>query len=123
MPTARDGERECTDLAGELGKTEGFAETSPLVDIGLEVDELDVVPVDGNLVDVAVTATLVEEVGHPREAVGVGGGDGASESVTLVGERPNVLVPDVDGIVGTGLGLTVLVDPEESGESGSVLGA
>jgi len=70
--------------------------------------------VDGNLVDVAVTAALVEELGHPREAVGVGGCDGASESVTLVGEGPKILVPDADSVVGTGPGLRVLVDPGES---------
>jgi len=107
-------EQKYTDLASELGKTKRLPETGPLVDVGLEVNELDVIPVDSNLVDVAVAATLVEEVGHPREAVGVGGGDGASESVTLVGERPKILVPDADGVVGTGLSLRVLVDPGES---------
>jgi len=74
--------------------------------------------VDGHLVDVAVTAALVEEVGHPREAVGGGGGDGASEGITLVGERPKVLVPDTDSGVGAGLRLGVFVDP---GERGSVI--
>lgn len=112
-----------TDLARKLGKTERFPETGPLVDVGLEVFELDVIPVNGNLIDVAVTATLVEEVGHPREAVGVGGGDGASESVTLVGKRPKILVPDTDSVVWSGLGLRVLVDPGGSGKSGSVLSA
>jgi len=116
----KDREQEHANLAGELGNTERFPETGPLVDVGLEVNELDVIIVDGNLVDVAVIAALVEEVGHPREAVGVGGGDGASESVTLVGERPEVLVPDANSIVGTGLGLSVLVDP---GECRSVLSA
>jgi len=48
-----------TDLASELGDTEGLSETSPLVDVGLEVLELDVIPVEGHLIDVAVTAALV----------------------------------------------------------------
>jgi len=107
-----------TDLASEFGNAEGFAETGPLVDIGLQVNELDVIPVDSHLVHVAVTAALVEEVGHPRETVGVGGRDGASESVTLVGERPEVLVPDADSVVRAGLSLGVFVDP---GKGGSVL--
>ena len=111
-------ERRNTDLASELGNTEGFAEASPLVDVSLEVNELDVIPVDSHLVHVAVAAALVEEVGHPGETVGGRGRDGASKSVTLVGKGPKVLVPDADGIIRACLSLGVFVDP---GESGSVL--
>jgi hypothetical protein len=70
---------------------------------------------DGHLVDVAVTATLFEETVHPIKAVGSRGGDGASESVTLVGERPEILVPGIDSRANIGVGLRLFIDPGESG--------
>ena len=106
-------EKRYTNLASKLGDTEGQPETSPLVDVGLEVFELDVVPMDEHLVDVAVTAAPLEEIGHPIKAVGSRSGDGASESVTLVGKRPEVLVPNADSGGGIRLSLRVFVDPEK----------
>jgi len=107
-------------LASKLGDTDGFPETSPLVDVGLEVLELDVVPVNGHLIDVAVTAALVKEVGHPGIAIGGRGGRGASESVTLVGERPDVLIPSTDSIADRGVSLGWLVDLVETEDVRSI---
>jgi hypothetical protein len=109
-------------LAGELGDTERQLETGPLVDVGLEVFELDVVPVDEHLVDMAVTAALVEEIFHPIKAVGSGSCDRASESVTLIDEGPEILIPNADGCGRIGLGLSALIDLVETEGVGSVTG-
>lgn len=114
---ANNREEGYADLASELGDTEGQLETSPLVDVGLEVLEFDVVPMDLHLVYVTVTAALLEEIGHPIKAIGSRSGGGASESVTLVGKRPEVLVPSTDGRASIDVGLTDFVDPGKSGST------
>ena len=77
----------------------------------MEVRELDVVPVNGHLVDVAIVTALLEETGNPIEAVGRRGGAGASEGVTAVGERPDVTVPSGNSVRDGGVSLAGFVDP------------
>lgn len=109
-------EQRYTDLASELGDTHGLPETGPLVDVGLEVIELDVIPVDGHLDDAAIVITAhFEELGHPIEAIGSRGGDGASESVTLAGERLDILIPNTKRSGRVDVGLRRFVDSGESG--------
>lgn len=59
----------------------------------------------------AVTAALIEEVGHPVEAVRGGGGARTSKSVALVCERPDIAEPSLNGIGNGGVTLGYLVDP------------
>ena len=105
-----------TDLASELGETHGFPKAGPLIDVGLQVIDIDVVPVDGHLLDTTVVTTAhAEELGHPVEAVGVRGGNRASESVTLAGKRFDVLVPNTEGRGRIDISLTRFVDPRDCG--------
>ena len=104
-----------TNLASKLCQTKGLSEAGPLFDVRLEVFKLDIVPVDRHLVNVTIAATLVEELRHPWEAVGIRGGDRASEGITLVGKRPEVFIPNRDSSVGVRFGLTVFVDPGKGG--------
>jgi len=104
-----------TDLASKLGHSKGLSETGPLVDVRLEVIELDIVVVDRHLVNVTIATALVQKLRHPWKAVGVRGGDRASEGVTLVGKRPEVLVPNRDSSVGARFGLSVFVNPGKGG--------
>jgi len=76
--------------------------------------------VNGNLVDVAVTTTVVKELGHPIITVGGRGGAGASKSVTLIGERPDVRIPSTDGVRDTSVGLSRFVDLVETKDVRSI---
>src|SRR5882757_10226799 len=98
-----------TNLTSKLRDTNGQFETSPLVDVGLEVVKLDVVPVDEHLIDCAAGAH-VEESLRPRITIGVRGGGRASESVTLAGKRLNVLLPRIGGRIRIEVGLPGFVD-------------
>jgi hypothetical protein len=77
---------------------------------------------DEHFIDMAVTAASVEEVGHPRKAVGSRGGGRASKSVTLVGKRPEVLVPNTDSRGRISLGLRAFIDLVETKGVGSITG-
>jgi len=58
-------------LASELGNTDGQLEGGgPLLDVGLEVGELDVVPVNWHLVNATVSTARLEEAGDPIKAIG-----------------------------------------------------
>jgi hypothetical protein len=60
-----------TNLASELGNTDGQLEGGgPLLDVGLEVGELDVVPVNWHLVNATVSTARLEEAGDPIKAIG-----------------------------------------------------
>lgn len=65
--------------------------------------------------DAAVTAALFEELLRPIVTVGIRASAWASESVTLVGKRPEVFVPSTDSTADIHVGLPGFVDPEESG--------
>lgn len=108
-------EKGYADLASKLGDTKGLLETGPLVDVGLEVFEFDVVPVDGHLIDVAVSTALGDELGHPIKTVGITGGARASESVTFSSARPEVLIPSIESPVNSKVGLPRFVNPGKSG--------
>jgi hypothetical protein len=103
------------DLESKLGDTDWLLETGPQVDVGLEAIDRDVVVMNGHLVHVAIIAALVDEIGHPSKPIGSGGGDGAAEGITFVSERPDVGKPKVDDRFNRNVGLTLLVDPRESG--------
>jgi hypothetical protein len=109
-------------LASELGDTDGFAESGPLLDPGLEVFDLEIVPVDEHLINVTVIAAVTDKLLHPNQAVGVTGGGRASEGVTIVGARPEVLVPSIDSVFNTEVGLLGFVDLIETKGVGSITG-
>lgn len=101
-----------TNLASKLGDTDGLLEgIGPVLDVDLEIREMNVVPVNENLVDMAVSAALLEEAGHPIHAVRGGGSARAPKSVTLVCERPEIVEPSRDGIGDSGKSLGWFVDP------------
>jgi len=110
-------------LASKLRDTDRLLESvGPLLDVDLEVREMHIIPMEGNLVDMAVTAALGNEVVHPREAVRGGCSARASKSVTLSCERSDVLVPTADSITDGHVSLVVLIDLIESVCVGSVTG-
>jgi len=67
--------------------------------------------VDGHLVDVTVSTTLGDELGHPIKAVGVTGRARGSEGVTFSSARPEVLVPSIESLVNVEVGLAGFIDP------------
>jgi hypothetical protein len=77
-----------SNLESKLGNTDWPLETGPLVDVGLEAIDRDVVVMDGNLIDVAVSTALVEECCHPIKAIGIGAGARGTKGVTFIDERP-----------------------------------
>ena len=76
------------DLESKLGDTDRLLETGPLVDVGLEAIDRDVIVMNGHLIDVAVTAALVHERCHPIKAIGIGAGARGAKGVTFVDEGP-----------------------------------
>jgi hypothetical protein len=67
--------------------------------------------VNWHLVDIAVRAALLEETGHPVEAVGGGGSARASESIALVSKGPDIAVPSRNGVRDRGVALAWFIDP------------
>jgi hypothetical protein len=109
---AKRAKNKSTNLASELGNTNGQLESGcPIGNVGLEIRGMDVIPVDGNLIDVAVGSAILEELSYPSKTIGSRGGARASESVTLIGERPDVTVPSRDGVGDGGIALGWFVDP------------
>ena len=72
-----------------------------------------IIPMRGNLVDMAVVTALRNKAGHPVETVRSGSSARASKRVALVCERPDVLIPTADSIANRHVSLVVLVDPGE----------
>ena len=99
-------------LAGEFGDQDGeLASVLPeVLHVSLKVVEVDVVPMDANVG--GFDADLVEEILHPIQAVGCGGGRRrAEDAVALILERGNVRVPHPEAFTDVHEGLAVLVDP------------
>lgn len=104
---------EHTNLTSKLGNTDRQLESvCPVLDVGLEVREMYIVPVHGHLIDATVRAALLEEIDHPSHAIRSRSGAWSSKSVTLASERFEILVPSVDGSGDIHVSLRYFVDPE-----------
>jgi len=110
-------------LAGELGDTDRQLEGGgPLLDVGLEVGELDVVPVNWHLVNATVSTARLEEAGDPIEAIGGGGSARASKSISRGSKRLDVAVPGGNSVGDRSVTLGWLVDLIHTVSVGSITG-
>jgi len=109
-------------LASELGDPDGQLESvGPLLDVGLEVHEMYVIPMRGYLINMA-TRALLHEAGHPIEAIRGGGSARAPENVTLVCERLDICAPCRDAIRDGHVRLGWFVDLVETKYMASITG-
>ena len=106
-----------TDRASVLCHAHGHLETGPQFDVGLQLVDSVVIPVDRYLAHSAIGATLVDEVGHPRKTVGTRRGTRAAKYKTCFGKRPKVVVPKRNSRVNIKVGLADFVDPIEGGSA------